>query len=107
MSMTIDLSAPALAASSVLDSGGKRIGVVGRVYVDDQSGQPAFVTVDLSPLGIKHALAPLHGASVVVGEVTLAFDGEQVRSAPDVPEEQHRIDDDSTRLLRDHYSLQP
>ena len=94
-----------LMARIVLDSRGKRVGVVGRVYVEDPDLGPAFVTVDMAPLGLRHAVAPLQGSSVITGKLQLSCVRRDVRHAPKVPELDHQVSDADVRLLRTHYGI--
>lgn len=103
MAMRQDRQSPDLAASVVLDANGKRLGTVGCVYLDEDRGEPVYVTVDLGPFGASQALVPLANASISIGKVQLAFDGLRVRDAPDVEAIDDQLDDAAIAVLVAHY----
>ena len=49
----------ALSGATVVDTGGNKIGKVGQVYLDDQTGQPEWVTVKTGLFGTKESFVPL------------------------------------------------
>ena len=73
----------------VLSVSGEKIGSVGQVYLDDQSGEPTFVTANTGLFGMSQSFVPLRGARVDNGNVVVDFDKTTVRDAP-------RIDDDGS-----------
>lgn len=101
--MIEDRGAPDLAASAVYDCSGTRLGTVGRVYVDAESGEPEFVTVDLGQFGSVRAVASLRGATARIGRVDLAFTADHVRAAPNGHEDGATIEVGAERRLREHY----
>ncbi len=72
------------------DRSGERIGNVGEVYLDDQSGEPMWVTVHTGFFGLRTSFAPLAGSRVEEdGRLVLAHDKEQVKDAPNIDEDGH------------------
>ncbi|CAO0832116.1 hypothetical protein SMICM17S_09178 [Streptomyces microflavus] len=47
---------------TVYDNEGEKVGSVGRVYVDDDTGKPDWVTVKTGMFGMKESFEPLAGA---------------------------------------------
>ena len=45
-----------------VDSEGAKIGKIGQVYLDDQGGQPLWVTISTGMFGTKESFAPLYGS---------------------------------------------
>ncbi len=78
---------PALAEGNVLSASGEKIGSVGQFYVDDQTGEPTFVTAHTGLFGSSSSFVPLRGARADQGDVIVAFDKTTVKDSP-------RIDDD-------------
>ncbi len=64
---------------TALDSEGSKVGKIGKVYMDETTGMPLWVTVATGMFGTKQSFAPLYGAKVSGGEVTLAVSKEQLR----------------------------
>ena len=73
----------------VLSASGEKIGSVGQIYLDDQSGEPTFVTANTGLFGMSQSFVPLRGARVENGNVVVDFDKTTVKDAP-------RIDDDGS-----------
>jgi sporulation protein YlmC with PRC-barrel domain len=73
----------------VVSASGEKIGSVGQIYLDDQSGEPTFVTANTGLFGMSQSFVPLRGARVENGNVVVDFDKTTVKDAP-------RIDDDGS-----------
>jgi uncharacterized protein (TIGR02271 family) len=74
---------------NVISSNGDKIGSIGQIYLDDQTGDPTFVTANTGLFGLKQSFVPLQGARVENGDVIVDYDKETVKDAP-------RIDDDGS-----------
>ncbi|PPB48387.1 photosystem reaction center subunit H [Arthrobacter pityocampae] len=88
----------------VLDSNGTKVGSVGQVYLDDQTGDPSWVTVKTGLFGTSESFAPLQGAVVNGEDVTVAYSKEQVKDAPRVESDGQISPEEEDRLYR-HYGL--
>ncbi|MDI9627013.1 MAG: PRC-barrel domain-containing protein [Acidobacteriota bacterium] len=84
--------------SDVVDVNGKKIGSIGQVYLDDQTGEPSWVTVKTGWFGLKETFVPLEQAVVSEGMITVPFTEEKVRDAPRVDPDQHLDADEEARL---------
>jgi sporulation protein YlmC with PRC-barrel domain len=73
----------------VVSASGEKIGSVGQIYLDDQTGEPSFVTANTGLFGMSQSFVPLRGARVENGNVVVDFDKTTVKDAP-------RIDDDGS-----------
>lgn len=72
------------------DRNGDRIGSVGEVYLDDQTGQPMWVTVNTGFFGLRTSFAPLEGSRFEEDDrLVLAHDKAQVKDAPNIDEDGH------------------
>ncbi len=78
-----------LTSGNVVDSTGDKIGSIGQIYLDDQSGDPTFVTANTGLFGTSQSFVPLQGASVRDGDIVVSYDKATVKDAP-------RIDDDGS-----------
>ena len=74
---------------NVVSASGDKIGSVGQVYLDDQTGEPTFVTANTGLFGMSQSFVPLQGARVQDGDLVVDYDKETVKDAP-------RIDDDGS-----------
>jgi len=66
----------------VVDSEGKRIGKIGQIYLDDQGGQPEWVTVSTGLFGNGESFAPLADATVEGDDIHVAHTKDVVKDAP-------------------------
>lgn len=85
-------------------SNGAKVGSVGQVYLDDQSGDPCWVTIKTGLFGTSESFAPLQGANVNGDDVTIAYTKEQVKDAPRVESDGQISPEEEDRLYR-HYEL--
>lgn len=72
------------------DQSGDRIGNVGEVYLDDQTGQPMWVTVNTGFFGLRTSFVPLEGSRFEDdGRLVLAHDKDRIKGAPNLDEDGH------------------
>ena len=82
-----------LFGDEVYDRRGEKIGKVGQVYLDDQTGQPVWVTVRTGLFGMKESFVPLNQAQVDGDAVHVHVSKDQVKDAP-------RMDADGGHMSR-------
>ena len=87
---------------NAVDRNGAKIGKVGHIYVDDQTGQPLWVTLITGMLGTKQSFAPLYGSRTSDGNLQLAVSKDMVSDAPDVEATDH-IEDSENDDLHTYY----
>ncbi|MCW2620468.1 MAG: hypothetical protein JWL64_70 [Frankiales bacterium] len=80
-----------------------KIGSVGQVYVNDQSGIPDWVTVNTGLFGTTENFVPLEGSRVEGDRLVLPFGKDVVKDAPKVADASH-LDPDEQEELYAHYS---
>ena len=66
----------------VVISDGEIIGRVGQVYLDDESGQPRWVTVKTGWFGSSESFVPLGAASIDGPTVRVPYDKDRIKGAP-------------------------
>ena len=93
-----------LTGATVRDTSGDKIGTVSQVYLDDQTGQPQWVTVKTGLFGTKESFVPL-AASRLDGDV-LVVDAskDQVSGAPRVEQDGHISEQEEAEIYR-YYGL--
>jgi uncharacterized protein (TIGR02271 family) len=94
-----------LADADVYDTDGDKIGSVGQVYLDSQSGDPEWVSVKTGLFGTKETFVPLERASVSDDRVTVAYAKSQVKDAPRIDADGPLSYADEDTLYR-HYGLE-
>ncbi|MGX6606110.1 DUF2382 domain-containing protein [Micromonosporaceae bacterium Da 78-11] len=93
-----------LADADVYGTDGDKIGSVGQVYLDSQSGEPEWVSVKTGLFGTKETFVPLQRASVADDRVTVAYDKSQVKDAPQIDADGPLSYADEDQLYK-HYGL--
>ncbi len=73
-----------LSDADVYDTDGDKIGSVGQIYLDNNTGDPEWVSVRTGLFGMKETFVPLQQASVSDDRITVAFGKEQVKGAPQI-----------------------
>ncbi len=79
---------------TVVSDDGSKIGSVSQVFLDDQTGEPEWVTVKTGLFGGGESFVPLVSATIAGDEVRVPFDKDTVKDAP-------RVDDSEGHLSRD------
>ena len=82
---------------------GEKIGKAGRVYVDDQTGRPKWVSVETGLFGTRASFIPLEGATFDGERLNVPYDKGRVKGAPDLGDGDHLSPDDEETLNR-YYS---
>ena len=72
---------------NVVAPDGSKIGAIGQVYLDDQTGDPSWVTAKTGLFGTSQSFVTLEGATLQGRDIQVAFDEDKVKGAP-------RVDDD-------------
>jgi len=87
---------------TAVDAQGDKIGTVGQVYINDESGVPDWITVDTGLFGTKEHFAPLHGSDFDGRTLVLPFGKDVVKGAPDVADSDH-LDGNEQQSLDSYY----
>jgi sporulation protein YlmC with PRC-barrel domain len=91
-----------LMGSTAYGSDGQKIGTVGQVYLDDETGQPEWATVNTGLLGTSESFIPLSDASFDGDRLVVDHDKDKVKGAPNVGDTGH-LDPEQERELYDYY----
>ena len=86
----------------VLSQDGTKIGSIGQVYADDETGQPDWVTVKTGLFGTSESFVPLEGARVEGNDLVVPYDKDLVKDAPRVEVDGHLEPAEEDRLYT-HY----
>ena len=88
---------------TAVDMNGAKLGKIGQIYVDDQTGQPLWVTITTGMFGTKQSFAPLYGSRSDGGDLHLAVTKDMVTDAPGVEADGH-IEDSENEALYTYYN---
>ncbi|MHA7294372.1 DUF2382 domain-containing protein [Arthrobacter sp. HLT1-21] len=89
---------------NVIDNDGAKVGSVGQIYLDDQTGNPSWVTVKTGMFGTSESFAPLEGAQVDGNDVRVGYSKDQIKDAPRVDPDGDLSVEEEARLYQ-HYGL--
>lgn len=89
---------------NVVSQDGTKIGPIGQVYADDETGQPTWVTAKTGLFGSSESFVPLEGATVEGNDVMVPYAKDLVKDAPRVDVDGHLEPAEEDRLYT-HYQL--
>ena len=90
--------------ADVYDNDGDKIGTASEVFLDDQSGNPEWVTVKTGLFGTKETFVPLQNADLTGDGVRVPVSKAAVKDAPKIDQDGHLSPEEESALYR-HYSL--
>src|SRR5215217_3761096 len=90
--------------STAIDADGGKLGKVGEVYLDDESGRPEWATVHTGLFGTKETFVPLAQADLSGDEVRLPYAKAKVKDAPRIDTDGHLSPEEEAELYR-YYGL--
>ena len=100
--MTNATSADQYIGRRAVDPQGSKIGSVGQVYLDDETGQPDWVTVNTGLFGTRENFVPLRGSRIDGDDLVLPFEKDVVKDSPEIPDVSH-LDPDEEQALYAYY----
>jgi len=104
MEITRDQLDGIAADGDVVAIDGDKIGGLGQIYLDDNTGEPKWVTVKTGLFGTSETFVPLDGASLSGGEIFVNYDKATVKDAPRVDADGN-ISPEEEDILYTYYSL--
>src|SRR3954451_7868727 len=84
----------------VYDASGDKIGSASEVYLDDESGQPEWVTVRTGLFGTKESFVPIGDADLTDDGVRVSVSKDRVKDAPKIDAEGHLSPEEEQELYR-------
>src|SRR5689334_12545009 len=88
----------------VYDQSGEKIGSASEVYLDDETGQPEWVTVRTGLFGTKESFVPIRDADLTNDGVRVPVSKTQVKDAPKIDTDGHLSPQEEQELYR-YYGL--
>ena len=79
---------------------GHKIGKVDEIYLDDRTGQPEWALVNTGLFGTKSSFVPIAEATTTGDTVTVPFDKDKVKGAPNIDGGQHLSPQEEAELFR-------
>jgi uncharacterized protein (TIGR02271 family) len=94
-----------LIGSNAVDNDGDKLGKIGQVYLDDETGRPEWATVNTGLFGTHETFVPLSEASVSGGTLRVPYEKARVKDAPRVAAEQGHLSPDEEAELYRYYGI--
>ena len=88
----------------VYDESGAKIGSASEVYLDDETGQPEWVTVRTGLFGTKESFVPIRDADLTDEGIRVHVDKDRVKDAPKIDAEGH-LSPEEERELYGYYGM--
>ena len=88
---------------TVYSGEGDKIGKVGQVFLDDQTGRPEFLTVNTGLFGSSESFVPVEGASISGDGVSVPYGKDKVKDAPRVDLDGNHLAESDERRLYEYY----
>jgi uncharacterized protein (TIGR02271 family) len=84
----------------VYDESGEKIGSAAEVYLDDETGEPEWVTVRTGLFGTKESFVPIRNADLTDDGVRVPVSKTQVKDAPKIDTDGHLSPEEEQELYR-------
>ncbi|MGI8614779.1 MAG: DUF2382 domain-containing protein [Nocardioidaceae bacterium] len=85
--------------SDAYDPEGQRVGRVGQVYYDDQTGEASWITLNTGLFGTNESLVPLAGARLEGDRLVVAHPKSRIKDAPQAGDHDHLAADEESALV--------
>ena len=89
-----------LQKATVIDRDGNKIGSVGQVYLHNSTGEPSWVTVNTGLFGTNETFIPLDDAKLTGDEITVPYEKDFVKDAPNISEDGEITPEQENELYR-------
>ena len=90
--------------TTAYDADGDKLGKVGEVYLDDETGRPEWATVHTGLFGTKETFVPLAQADLSGDQLRFPYDKAKIKDAPKVDADGHLSPQEEQELYR-YYGL--
>src|SRR5918911_2899327 len=97
-------SVQSLIGGTAYGSDGQKIGSIGTVYLDNESGQPAWVTIKTGLFGSNESFVPLEQAEQTDDGIRVPYDKDRVKNAPNI-ETDRELSEQEEDQLYSYYGL--
>lgn len=103
--MLTEQNAREVIGNTAYDADGDKLGKVGQLFLDDQTGRPEFVTVNTGLFGNNETFIPVSDASFDGERLTLPFDKAKIKGAPNVDADGGHLDQAEEQVLYEYYGM--
>jgi uncharacterized protein (TIGR02271 family) len=103
--MLTEQNAREVIGTTAYSTDGEKIGKVGQLFLDDETGRPEFITVNTGLFGTNETFIPVSDAEFSGDRLTLPFSKDKVKDAPNVDAEGGHLDRAEEERLYQYYSM--
>ncbi|MCW2695736.1 MAG: uncharacterized protein JWR62_821 [Modestobacter sp.] len=91
--------------TNAVDSDGSKLGKIGQVYLDDETGRPEWATVSTGLFGTSETFVPLAQAEITDDTLRVPYDKARVKDAPRIDAEQGHLSPEEESELYRYYGV--
>ena len=91
---------------NVIDNDGDKIGSIGQIFLDDESGRPEWVTVKTGLFGGGESFVPLRDAEVAGDDLRVPYEKATVKDAPRISDSDGHLSEDEEETLYRYYGTE-
>lgn len=102
--LTEDQARDMIGRNAISDDG-EKLGKVGQLFLDDETGEPAFVTVNTGLFGTNETFIPVATATADGDDVTVPFSKAKVKDAPNVDAADGHMSREEEQRLYEYYGM--
>jgi uncharacterized protein (TIGR02271 family) len=84
---------------------GEKIGRIGQIFLDDETGRPEWVTVHTGLFGTSESFVPLTDANVGDAGLTVPYDKSRIKDAPNIDVDAGHLSREEEAQLYEYYGL--
>jgi uncharacterized protein (TIGR02271 family) len=84
---------------------GDKLGKVGHLFLDDETGRPEFVSINTGLFGTKESFVPVADADFDGDRLTVPFSTDMVKDAPNVDADSGHLDHGDEDILFEYYGM--
>jgi len=103
--MITEAQARELIGHDLVTSSGDKIGRIGQIFLDDETGQPEWVTVHTGLFGTNESFVPLKDANFADQGLSVPYDKSRIKDAPNIDVEAGHLSREEEAQLYDYYGL--
>src|SRR3954468_10751450 len=103
--MLTEKNAREVIGTTAYSADGDKIGKVGQLFLDDETGRPEFVTVNTGLFGTKETFLPIAEASISGDQLVVPFTKDKVKDAPNVDADGGHLDRPEEQPLYEYYGM--
>jgi uncharacterized protein (TIGR02271 family) len=90
---------------NVIDNDDKKIGSIGQVFLDDQTGEPEWITTKTGMFGGAESFVPLRDAGLSGDDVRVPYTKDKVKDAPRIDDAEGHLSESEEAELYSYYGV--